>query len=233
MSDKRQGSQRTAENMFITLGKYKITCYLPESKEVRQVVYLHTAADETEAVWHMSTQDFALIVIEGIDWNRDLTPWYHPKVFAGGEDFEGKADDYLAVLTGELIPEAEQAFKLLPDKRYLAGYSLSGLFAVYAIYYTDIFDGIASVSGSLWYDGLIDFMRNHTVRRNPDKIYFSLGDKEAASARGIMQTVLVRTKQIEEKFRNDGIDTFFELNVGNHFTHVPERIVKGIQWLLS
>ena len=76
-------------------------------------------------------------------------------------------------------------------------------------------------------------MKEHTVRRNPDKIYFSLGDKEAASARGIMQTVFVRTRQIEEKFRKDGIHTILEMNRGNHFKQVPERIAKGIRWLLS
>lgn len=218
--------------MFITLGQYRLNCYLPENKEVKQVVYLHTAAGEAESVWKLTNQDYALVSIEGIDWNRDLSPWPHEKVFAGGEAFAGGAADYLNTLTGQLIPAAEQAFLPKPEKRYLAGYSLGALFAVYAVYHTPLFDGIGSISGSLWYNGFSAYVEEHTVRRNPDKIYFSLGDKEASSARGIMQTVLVRTRQIEEKFRKDGIPTVLEMNRGNHFKQVPERIAKGIRWLL-
>ncbi|MCM1048209.1 MAG: alpha/beta hydrolase-fold protein [Clostridiales bacterium] len=219
--------------MFIELGQYRLTCYPPENKDVQNAVYIHTDAQDAEEIFKLTDRNFALIAIDGIDWNRDLTPWQHEKVFAKGEDFAGKADDYLAVLTEKLIPAAEQEFALNIDKRYLVGYSLSGLFAVYAIYHTAIFDGIGSISGSLWYDGFTDYVKSHTVKRNPDKMYFSLGDKEASSARGIMQTVLVRTEQLEEKYRNDGIKTILEMNEGKHFTNVHERIVKGIKWLLS
>lgn len=236
MPDERQGGFHAAQNMLITLGKYRLNCFLPERKEgqqeVSQAVYLHTAAGEAESVWELTDRSFALVVVEGIDWNRDLSPWRHEKVFAGGEDFAGGAAEYLTTLTEQLIPAAEQALKLRPERRYLAGYSLGALFAVYAIYHTSLFDGIGSISGSLWYDGFLRYVEEHTVKRNPEKIYFSLGKKEASSARGIMQTVLVRTKQIEEKFRNDGIDTMMEMNEGNHFTQAPERIAKGIRWLL-
>ncbi|MCM1253488.1 MAG: alpha/beta hydrolase-fold protein [Clostridium sp.] len=219
--------------MHITLGKYKITSYLSADKEIKQVVYLHMPEGGAEAVWNLTKQDFALIVIEGVDWNRELTPWRHEKVFPKGEDFSGKADDYLAVLTGQLIPQIESACYLRPDKRYLAGYSLGGLFAAYAMYQTSLFNGIASISGSLWYEGFLDYVKNHTLGQNPDKIYFSLGDKEAASARGIMQSVFVCTKQIVDLLQDDERSVIFEMNEGNHFKQVPERIARGISRLLS
>lgn len=217
--------------MFITLGKYKILIYLPADKEIKQIVYLHMPEGGAEAVWKLTNQRFALIVIEGVDWNGELTPWHHEKVFSKGEDFAGEADKYLAFLTEQIIPTIERTYGLIPDKRYLAGYSLGGLFAVYAVYHTSLFDGIASISGSLWYDGLLDYMKSHALGQNPDKIYFSLGDKEAVSARGIMQTVLVCTRQITKFFQDNGRNVFFELNDGGHFHKVPERIAKGINWL--
>lgn len=219
--------------MYTTIGQYGVTCYLPDNGRKDRVVYLHTAGKEAEDIWRLTRQDFVMIAIDGIDWNRDLSPWYHRKVFAKGEDFAGKADDYLTILTERLIPETESAFLLLPEKRYLAGYSLGGLFAVYALYKTAIFDGIASVSGSLWYEGFTSYTKEHAPKRNPDKIYFSLGDKEAASARGIMQSVFMCTKQIEERFRLSGIPTILEMNPGNHFHQVPERMAKGLDWLLQ
>lgn len=217
--------------MCITLGNYKISSYLPADKESDQVVYLHMPEGGAEAVWKLTNQRFALIVIEGVDWNRELSPWYHEKVFPKGEDFAGEADAYLAFFTTQIILEAERAYGLTPKARYLAGYSLAGLFAVYAMYNTSLFNGIASISGSLWYDGFADYVKSHAVGHNPDKIYFSLGDKEAASARGIMQTVLVCTEQIVKLLQNDDANVIFEMNKGNHFKCVPERIAKGINWL--
>lgn len=232
MSDKGTGSLDIEEDMLVTKEKYRMNCYLPENGKAEQVVYLHTASPEASAVWELTGRDYALVSIEGLDWNRDLSPWPHEKVFTGGEDFAGGAEDYLKTLTGQIIPAVEQELLLTPQKRYLAGYSLGALFAVYAIYHTALFDGIGSVSGSLWYSGFSAYVKEHTVRRNPDKIYFSLGDKEAASARGIMQTVLMRTEEIEKKFQKDGIRTILEMNRGNHFKQTSERLAKGIRWLL-
>ena len=217
--------------MFITLGNYKISSYLPVDKESKQVVYLHMPEGGAEAVWNLTNQRFALIVIEGVDWNRELSPWYHEKVFPKGEDFAGEADKYLAFFAEQLIPEIERSYGLMPKERYLAGYSLAGLFAVYAMYHTSLFNGIASISGSLWYDGFTDYVKSHAVGQNPDKIYFSLGDKEAVSARGIMQTVLTCTEEIVKFLQNDDKSVIFEMNEGNHFKQVPERIAKGINWL--
>ena len=217
--------------MFITLGNYKISSYLPADKESKQVVYLHMPEGGAEAVWNLTNQRFALIVIEGVDWNREFSPWHHEKVFPKGEDFAGEADKYLAFFTEQLIPEVERIFTLTPRTRYLAGYSLAGLFAVYAVYHTSLFNGIASISGSLWYDGFADYVKTHDVGHTPDKIYFSLGDKEAVSARGIMRTVLTCTEQMVKLFQNEDLSVILEMTEGNHFKQVPERIAKGINWL--
>ena len=37
----------------------------------------------------------------------------------------------------------------------IAGYSLAGLFALYALYKTDAFTRVASMSGSLWFPGIM------------------------------------------------------------------------------
>ena len=60
--------------MFVQVEQHRAVCYLPQSGQIHQVVYLHTAAEEAAKVWELSTKDFALIAIEGINWNRDLSP---------------------------------------------------------------------------------------------------------------------------------------------------------------
>ena len=39
----------------------------------------------------------------------------------------------------------------------IAGDSMAGLFAVYALYRTQVFSRVASASGSLWYPGLLEY----------------------------------------------------------------------------
>lgn len=220
--------------MFCEVGPYRINCYIPVNRTVRKVVYLHPAdGQEKESVWQLISGQCAFITIEGFDWNRDMSPWYHDKVFAKGGDFTGKADEYLDRLCEKVIPEAESRFDLCPEKRYLAGYSLSGLFALYALYRTELFDAAASISGSLWYEGFVDFIKKNEPLRRPERIYLSLGEKEASSARGIMKQVLIRTREAEAVYTRSGIQTIFEMNPGNHFTRVPERIAKGINRLLQ
>ena len=48
-----------------------------------------------------------LVCIEGVDWDRDLSPRAAKKVFRGGEDFSGEANAFLQTLLTELIPAAE------------------------------------------------------------------------------------------------------------------------------
>ena len=62
-----------------------------------------------------------------------------------------------------------------PRWRGIAGYSLAGLFAVYALYRTDVFARAASVSGSLWFPGFREYVFSHTPLCRPDCVYFSLG----------------------------------------------------------
>ena len=48
-----------------------------------------------------------LICIDGVDWDRDLSPWPAEKVFRGGADFSGGADAFLQVLLQDILSAAE------------------------------------------------------------------------------------------------------------------------------
>jgi predicted alpha/beta superfamily hydrolase len=156
-----------------------------------------------------------------------------PKAFRNGEDFAGGADRYLDVLASEIVPEAEKMIKFAVDKRGLAGYSLSGLFALYTLYKTDIFNLIASVSGSMWYDSWLDYMTENRAEAVSPKVYLSLGDKESKTRDERLASVESCTRQAEEILKLQGVETIFEMNPGNHFVNVAERMAKGIGWLIK
>lgn len=214
--------------------EHSITVYEPESGNDYPIIYMHASDEkETDAIWELlGKKDLILVCIQGIDWNKYMSPWPAKRVFKDGDDFAGKADVYIETLTNIIVPEVENTIIFEITKRGLIGYSLSGLFALYTLYKTDIFSLIGSMSGSLWFNGWIEYIQGSSLKAWPDKIYLSLGDKESKTRNELMATVEDHTKQTKEIFKALDINILFEMNPGNHFTDIASRIAKGIKWLI-
>ena len=201
------------------------------------VIYLNTYSDEGQKVYEAAQATgwplFTLVTVSDLAWNHDMAPWDSPAAFKKGEPFTGGAGDYLRLLVEEIIPRAEKELVGPPAWRGIAGYSLAGLFALYAIYQTDVFSRVGCISGSLWFPGFKEYVLSHEPKRWPDCIYFSLGDKESKTRNPVLKIVQENTEEIQTFYQNKGIDTVFQLNPGNHFVQGIERTIAGIQWLLS
>lgn len=201
------------------------------------VIYLNTFANEGErvaqALQDMGCPDFTLVAISNLNWDHDMAPWDIPPISKNDTPCTGGADDYLLFLTREIMPEAEKEIKGCPLWRGLAGYSLAGLFAVYSLYHTDVFSRFASMSGSLWFPGIREYIFSHDMKRKPDHMYFSLGDKECKTRNPYLKEVQENTKEIKTFYSRQGIDTIFHLNPGNHYKNTVERTAAGIAWILS
>ena len=96
----------------ITVGNKEITVYHdPEVSESVPIVYLNAGDNGGTAVWEacraLGCPAFTLAVISGLQWNHDLTPWPMPPIWKNDAPYTGGADDYLALLTGEIIPAVE------------------------------------------------------------------------------------------------------------------------------
>ena len=179
--------------------------------------------------------EFILAAIGGFDWNRDLSPWRCDPVFSGGEPFSGEADRYLSEIVHSLLPEIEAELLKVNKRvsyRVLAGYSLAGLFALYSAFNCDLFAGIVSASGSLWYPDFPEYVSEHRLSDNVRKIYLSLGDKEGNTRNPLMKTVDHNTKRIRE-ILSERTDVFFEYNEGGHFKDPGLRTAKGISRILK
>ena len=209
----------------------------PSTETTAPTIYLNTFSGEGQKIYEAARAanypQFALVAISDLDWNHDMAPWDRPAAFKNGEPFIGGADDYLRLLVEEIMPRAEKELSGPPAWRGIAGYSLAGLFALYAIYRTDVFSRVGCMSGSLWFPGFKEYVFSHEPKRRPDCIYFSLGDKEAKTRNPVLKTVQENTETIRAFYQSKGIDTVFRLNPGNHFVQGIKRTVAGIQWLLS
>ena len=223
--------------MYAFIKDSKAVCVFLYTEPEAPIIYLNTFFNEGQKVYETAQATgcppFTLVVISDLDWNHDMAPWDSPVAFKKGDPFTGGADDYLRLLVEEIIPGAEKELPGPPAWRGIAGYSLAGLFALYAIYRTDVFSRVGCMSGSLWFPGFKEYIFSHEPKRRPDCIYFSLGDKEAKTRNPVLKTVQENTEEIQSFYQGKGIDTVFQLNPGNHFVQGIERTVAGIQWLLS
>jgi len=199
------------------------------------VIYLNTISAESEAILEelerMRCPDFSLVVISNLKWDHDMSPWDIPPISLGDTPCTGGADTYLNLLINEIIPKTEENINSI-SWRGIAGYSLAGLFAIYTIYHTDLFSCIASISGSLWFPGFIEYVISHEMRKRPEHLYFSLGNKECKTRNPYLKLVQTNTEELVAFYRKQQIDIEFRFNLGNHFTEPVKRSAMGIRWLL-
>ena len=215
----------------------KTVSIFPSLEANAPIIHLNTFSGEEQKVYEAARAagcpPFTLVAITDLDWNHDMAPWDSPSAFKNADPCTGGADDYLRLLTEEIIPAAEKEIGNVPRWRGIAGYSLAGLFALYAIYRTELFSRVGNMSGSLWFPGMKEYIFSHEPKRWPDRMYFSLGDKESKTKNPILRTVQENTKEICAYYRRKGIDTVFQLNPGNHFVQSAERTAAGIIWMLG
>ena len=195
------------------------------------VFYTVSEEDDAQALFTSLPAPWpTLVCIGGVDWDRDLSPWPAEKVFRGGDDFSGGAEDFLHTLLTKIVPAAEG--DLSPAWRGLFGYSLAGLFSLWATTKTDAFTKCASVSGSLWFDGFTAYLSAHPLLGQPTKVYLSLGDREEKAKNPRMQQVRIATEQAKAILQSQGVPCAFELNPGGHFQDVLERQRRAVLSLL-
>ena len=177
--------------------------------------------------------EFSMLTKSGIDWESCLSPWPTGQISKGVGPFAGKADEFLKALESEVREEVSKIRDLTPSAIYIAGYSLAGLFALYSLYKTDLFDGAACCSGSLWYPGFTDYVKTNDFIKIPQRLYMSLGNKESVVKNPVFASVEDKTKEVYKFYKEAGINVKFEMNPGNHITDVNHRVAKGVSSLLG
>lgn len=182
--------------------------------------------NEVEKIKKLTDKPFILVAFLVEDWNRELSPWEAPAVF-GKENFGSGAPETLSYITESLIPYIKNEYDGVTDF-YLGGYSLAGLFSLWAGYQTDIFKGVAGVSPSVWFPNWDSFIRSNKMKA--PRTYLSLGDKEEKTRNKIMAAVGDRIKMQYEILDNNRV---LEWNSGNHFVDSDKRTAKGFAWLLN
>ena len=185
----------------------------------------------------------SMVVVSGMNWNDDLTPWPADPVFKREKPFGGKAVGFLKILEDDIMPETERILGLAHPvplqeqcavERYLVGVSLSGLFALWSAHRSDLFAGIASISGSFWYPQFEDWVLTHDLSNAVRKVFISLGDREKDTRNRAMASVEVNTVSIVSHLRTAAADVDYRLEEGTtHFSPIVPRLDAALDSILG
>lgn len=185
------------------------------------------------------------------NWNDALTPWPAPGFYDDEPWFGGCGNETLEELARHTITAIEAELGIAPDiesprsplprkesravKRAICGYSLGGLFALYAFVNDSRFDACASISGSLWYQGWMDYIRDKAgcgpskstdVNRFDGReryAFLSVGKKECKSGLSLFRCVEDNMHASAGLLRAAGCQVDTAIGPGNHMQHIPER----------
>ena len=220
----------------ITLCGHKLSLFLAEKVDCPLIIF-NQFSDEGKAAFldlqKENSRDFHFLAIGNLNWERDLSPWPAPALGKEGDDFTGGGEKYLDCILTEILPLAKEKINGVPEFIGIAGYSLAGLFALYALYKTDVVTRVAAMSGSFWFPRFKEFCKENAMKILPEKLYLSIGDKESKTRHPILQTMQENTEDLLKHFKSMGIETTYEVNPGNHFQDVNLRCAKGILELLQ
>ena len=191
---------------------------------------LQNMDSEVEAI-AQSGRNFLFAAIPVKSWNDELSPWEAPAVW-GKESFGGNAAGALRFLTEQVIPTLKQQFALPENVRIiLGGYSLAGLFALWASTQTALFSGVAAASPSVWFPGWMEFEQQHPIQAQ--RIYLSLGDREERTKNLTMAAVGGNIRALHRELAGRGKNCTLEWNNGGHFKEADLRTAKAFRWAME
>ena len=181
---------------------------------------------EVEIIKELSDKSFSLVAFMIKDWNQELTPWPAPPVF-GKIPFGNGATDTLEFVISQLLPVVQEKTQHV----ILGGYSLAGLFALWASYQTDKFEGVVAASPSVWFPKWIEYATDNKPLAK--SIYLSLGDKEEKAKNPVMAQVGNAIRNMNELLTEQINNTILEWNPGNHFVDSEKRTAIGFAWVMN
>lgn len=215
-----------------------LDCVAFGNLDSRKVVYLiYPALLPLSDVWLKKMSDtyrvsLVAIYIPADGWNDMLTPWPEEGETPKSPSFAGYAAETLRVIQEDVIPQTDKALgDVKIEERDLIGVSLSGLFTLWQWLRCDTFKSIASLSGSFWYPGFIEWFEKQSIPPKNGKAFFLLGVKEPKAWVKAYRSVGENTEMIVKRLKASGINTIFEWVPGDHTSNPLERAEEAFKAL--
>lgn len=204
---------------------------------------------EVDLIAQASPTGFAMVFFDCVEWARALMPWADDAVSRDAE-VGRHAPDTLRFIEHTLLPWLRERFGALPC--IIGGYSLGGLFALWAARNTDAFAAVAAASPSLWINGWSEYAAAHPIL--PPKattqhstlniphsesrsctIHLSLGDREEHCRNQRMKRIgdCVRAEHTLLCQQLSPTAVTLRWHEGGHFGAEAERTAEAFAWCIE
>ena len=226
-------------NKKYQIGDYDCRLHTPADTKSAKIMFLIYPAIVPFPDGWLDTQaslygcNMAVVYVPAPLWNDSLTPWPEPGETRNAAPFGGKAPVFLKELVNDIVPEIEADLGCPVIERILMGVSLSGLFTLWQWMQCDTFSSIASLSGSFWYEGFMDWFDSMPVPGNKGKAFFLLGVKEPKARIKAFRSVGENTLKIVGRLKESGVSVEFKWVPGDHLSDPLGRAEIGIKALLE
>lgn len=204
---------------------------------------------EVELIALASGNGFAIVFFDCVEWARALMPWADDAVSRDAE-VGRHAPDTLRFIEHTLLPWLRERFGALPC--IIGGYSLGGLFALWAARNTDAFAAVAAASPSLWVKGWGEYAAAHPVlspqptiqnsklitqnsELRSSAIHLSLGDREEHCRNQRMKRIgdCVRAEYALLCKQLSPTAVTLRWHEGGHFGAEAERTAEAFAWCME
>lgn len=169
-----------------------------------------------------------VVTVPVLEWGRWLTPWRAPGLRPGSPAFGGGAPRLMAELRSDFIPDSLARLGLVPSGLGVCGYSLGGLFALYAFTCDPAVRACGCLSGSVWYEGWVDYLRGCRMEGEGRYAFLSLGRRESRAGAPAVRCVRDNMEACAEILSSAGCGVDLSLGPGNHMQHLEERLRAGL-----
>lgn len=174
-----------------------------------------------------------IAVVDPGKWTDALSPWPEPALSGKMEDFGGKGWELIRAYWKQIIPKAEQMVIIKPPFRVIAGYSLAGLWGIYAGWESGLFERVAAASASLWYEGFLDYLRTKPPAATLRRIQLSLGDREEKAKNPRLARIGDATREAKDIMNEKGVVAELVMAEGGHFNNAASRLADTIRAAVS
>lgn len=204
---------------------------------------------EVDLIAQASPTGFAMVFFDCVEWARALMPWADDAVSRDAE-VGRHAPDTLRFIERTLLPWLRERFGALPC--IIGGYSLGGLFALWAARNTDAFAAVAAASPSLWINGWGEYAAAHPIlppkattqhstlnishsESRSSAIHLSLGDREEHCRNQRMKRIgdCVRAEHTLLCQQLSPTAVTLRWHEGGHFGAEAERTAEAFAWCIE
>lgn len=204
---------------------------------------------EVDLIAQASPTGFAMVFFDCVEWARALMPWADDAVSRDAE-VGRHAPDTLRFIEHALLPWLRERFGALPC--IIGGYSLGGLFALWAARNTDAFAAVAAASPSLWIKGWGEYAAAHPIlppkattqhstlniphsESRSSAIHLSLGDREEHCRNQRMKRIgdCVRAEHALLCQQLSPTAVTLRWHEGGHFGAEAERTAEAFAWCIE